>query len=202
MSNPKPPLDIIPSVFFTEWLPAHFKPTQSDSLRIKLQVTLTGELGGTWTLDTTTNNLVVTPQASSDADVSIQQSVMDWRALFIGDSDPALQLLPQEKSVLDLLYININACELLDQIQGNITIYITYYNERTWSLSVLLKTGSDISVSLDSETVTQLKNKTLTPMQAYMDGMIKIDGDIGFAIQTGAILVSRLAATGMSLNSL
>ena len=100
----RPPRDITPTRFFSDWLPREFasefgagKRAASD---ITVAVDLEGEGGGHWVLDVRGGTLSVRGPGDEGPAPMVQlwQSVQDWRALAVGEDGANVDLAPPQAS--------------------------------------------------------------------------------------------------------
>src|SRR5262252_5975668 len=106
----RPPPDVTPQGFFSEWLPREFssefgagKRTASD---ITVAISLEGEGGGQWILDVKDGLLSLRAGHGGPApSVSLRQTVADWRALAVGEEGSSVDLAPPQASPLDVLFV-------------------------------------------------------------------------------------------------
>jgi putative sterol carrier protein len=192
------PENITPAQFFEEWLPA-----QAQSLEIKpardllVRIELSGDEGGVWELAVTAAGLKTargngTPEK---ADVTIRQTVADWRAVVAGEPG-GVKLVPQGGSPTNMLFIDKAAQQVLNTVRGQICFEVSGYNGRTWQAHVAFGQGAakaqpDTTINVDAETYAAMMARTLPPPQAYFQGKIRITGDANLAMQLGMLMMAR-----------
>jgi putative sterol carrier protein len=165
----KPPADITPQRFFEEWLPSQLASAGHRAERpLTVRVRLDGQGGGHWELRLAQTGLSVGPAGSGDADVTLLQSVEDWRAIALGEPGT---------------------------VKGTIRFEVTEYNARTWSILVRFGAGDpaapDATISIDAETYAEILARRMAPPQAYFAGKVKLAGDVNLALQLGMAMMPR-----------
>ncbi len=101
MERAKPPDDIRPEVFFTEWVPASVasdasRGRQLGTTRAELVFALTGEGGGDFTLAIDAGRVVGRAGRSESPDLVVTVDVGTWRALNRGDLSAPEALLKRK----------------------------------------------------------------------------------------------------------
>jgi hypothetical protein len=197
----RPPRDIDAHHFFTEWLPrefvAEFGPGKRSSTDITVAVRLEGEGGGHWILDVNDGVLAVRPAGHPGVapQVSMTQTVADWRAVAVGEAG-ATDLAPPQASPLDVLFVDPASRQVMASVKGTVRFEVTGYNGRTWWMQV--KFGQqpepaqpDATISVDAETYAKMLARTLAPPEAYFSGKIVLRGDTSLAMQLGVAMLPR-----------
>jgi hypothetical protein len=194
MAN-RPPPDITPAEFFETWLPSQLPAGQGTAVPITVRVRLYGDGGGGWDLRSGPSGVTVTAAGEGEPDVSLMQTVADWRAIVAGEPG-AVSLAPPQASATDILFLDRTAQQVVQSAKGTFRFEVTGYNGRTWSLAV--KIGSqpvaaqpDATISVDADTYAAMLARTLPAPQAYFTGKVKITGDASLAMQIGMALMPR-----------
>jgi hypothetical protein len=189
-----PPSDITPASFFHDWLPAQINgKIAGPTPPILCRVTLAGDGGGAWDLTLGASGLTAGPAGTGAADVSMSQSVADWRAFWLGEGTNAPLAPPQPES---------QATRLLDgrmlanvrQVKALFRFEIAGFEGRTWSLDLALgpvKPAPDATVTVDLATYRGLLDRSIPAPAAYFSGRIKIAGDMALAMQVAMTLAQR-----------
>ncbi|RMH40158.1 MAG: hypothetical protein D6689_14710 [Deltaproteobacteria bacterium] len=199
MAIERPPRDITPDAFFRDWLPAQYRAaaaTTGTPPDTTVVVELTGEGGGQWTVETHGGELTVRPGRAEQADLVLSLSVDDWRAALCGE-DGAADLLPQQVDPAKLLVAaDPQTRQLLEATAGTLTFEIPGFNGRTWSIAVSLKGSAEpaATITIDADTLAQIRSGELAAPQAYFAGKIQIAGDANFAMQLAMSLMARQPA--------
>jgi hypothetical protein len=200
----RPPRDITPGRFFTDWLPREFasefgagKRAASD---ITVAIDLEGEGGGRWVLDVKGGTLSVrAPDESGPAPVvSLWQTVQDWRALAVGEDGANVDLAPPQASALDVLFVDPASRQILQAVKGMVRFEVDGYNGRTWSMRVKFGTQPersepDATIIVDAATYADILARKLAPPEAYFSGKIQLRGDTSLAMQLAMAMLPRFA---------
>ena len=193
----KPPADITPQQFFETWLPeqlAGAPPVKPATVRVRLD----GEGGGVWDLVLGPSGLTVVPGGGTgEAEVTLAQTVADWRAITVGEPG-AVTLAPPQAKPTDILFLDRAAQQVVAMVKGTIRFEVTGYNGRTWALIAKLGPGptpevADATMSVDAETYAAILARVIPPAAAYFQGKVKIAGDANLAMQLGMALMPRFS---------
>ena len=193
----KPPADITPQQFFETWLPeqlAGAPPVKPTTVRVRLD----GEGGGVWDLVLGPSGLTVVPGGGTgEAEVTLTQTVADWRAITVGEPG-AVTLAPPQAKPTDILFLDRAAQQVVAMVKGTIRFEVTGYNGRTWALIAKLGPGptpevADATMSVDAETYAAILARVIPPAAAYFQGKVKIAGDANLAMQLGMALMPRFS---------
>jgi len=197
----RPPDDITVSELFERWLPAAFA---ASGYRVPagapvVRVSISGADGGSWELHADNGTLSVGPAGREPPDVWIRQSVADLRVA-LGATDPDLPtLLPPGVAAHHVLFGDPQDVELLRQVSGRLLFELEGRRRRRWALDVGVgKTGVSAgrprtTLRVDAATFEGVRSGSLPPMQALLDGRLKLEGDRGLAMQVLLLFGSRLA---------
>src|SRR5262249_59150837 len=79
----RPPADITPQRFFEEWLPAQAAAQGGAPTPMTVRVRLLEDDGGSWDLRLGPGGLSVAAPSEGEPEVTIVQSVADWRAIAV-----------------------------------------------------------------------------------------------------------------------
>jgi putative sterol carrier protein len=197
MTAVRPPADITPGRFFEEWLPAQLAAAPRGNLKpMTVRVSLDGDGGGAWDLKID-GGLTVVKASAADPEVTILQTVQDWKAIAVGEAG-AVNLAPPQSSPMDILFLDRAAQDVLGAVRGTIRFEVTGYNGRTWQLTVKfgpqpLATEPNATISVDAETYAGMLARTIPPPQAYFTGKIKLLGDAGLAMQLAMAMMPRFS---------
>lgn len=197
----RPPSDITPTRFFESWLPQQLAAAPRGNLKaMTVRVSLDGDAeGGAWDLKIEPTGLTVDKASPGGAepDVTILQSVQDWKAIAVGEPG-AVTLAPPQASPMDALFLDRSAQDVLSSVKGTVRFEVTGYNGRTWCLTVKfgpqpLAVEPNATISVDAETYAGMLARTIPPPQAYFTGKIKLLGDASLAMQLGMALMPRFS---------
>jgi hypothetical protein len=130
--------------------------------------------------------------------VTLTQSVQDWRAAAVGE-EGAVNLAPPQASPLDVLFVDPASRQILATIKGSVRFEVTEYNGRTWWMQVRFGTGpspvdADATIVVDAVTYGAMLARKLAPPEAYFGGKIQLRGDTGLAMQIGMAMLPRFTA--------
>jgi hypothetical protein len=197
----RPPPDIAVAELFERWLPAAFAASgyRAPAGAPIVRASISGTDGGSWELRADEGTLSVGPAGREPPDVWLRQSVADLR-VSLGGTDPDLPvLLPPGVAMHHILFGDPRDVELLRQVSGRLLFELEGRRRRRWSLDVGVgKTGVSAgrprtTLRVDSATFEGVRSGSIPPMQALLDGRLKLEGDRGLAMQVLLLFGSRLA---------
>lgn len=196
----RPPPDIAVAELFERWLPEAFAAagTRAPAGAPTVRVTISGPGGGTWQAHADGATLTITAGERAAPDVWIRQPIADLRVV-LGAPDPDLPaLLPAGWSIREILLAAPGDVDLVRQISGRLLFEIEGRRRRRWALDVAFgKAGvaagrPRTTVRTDAATFDGLRAGTMAPMQALLDGRLKVEGDRALAMQLLLLVGSRL----------
>ncbi len=200
MAINRPPQDITPQAFFSDWLPNEYSalraaagdaPPPPDTV---VSVTVDGDGGGAWTLSMTGGDLSVSEGADAGALVALTQTVQDWRAIIVGE-DGAPDFMPENANPIDLMLRgDQGAADMLKTVNGTFVFVVGDFNGRDWKLRLSFNGAAEpeATISVDTGTIAQIRSGEMAAPQAYFSGKIQITGDAAFAMQLGMQLMARM----------
>ena len=144
---------------------------------------LEGPNGGTWYMNIHDGEMTVSKQAAQSPLVSVHQTRADWEALAraAGGSAPM---------GTDLTASRI---ERLREIKGTLEFRLAT-GDAERRVEVRLGpdgAGSRVTLALKAEDAIRLQSGELRPEAAFVQGLVKLQGDITLAMQLGAVLFAR-----------
>ena len=144
---------------------------------------LEGADGGTWYMNLHDGRMVVESEPAHPPLVSVHQSRADWEGLAqaAGGGTPM---------GTDLTASRI---ERLREIRGTLEFRLTT-GDTERRVEVRLGpdgSGSRCTLSMKAEDALRLQSGELRPEVAFMQGLVKLQGDITLAMQLGAVLFGR-----------
>ena len=144
---------------------------------------LDGVDGGTWYMNLHDGRMVVESEPAQPPLVSVHQTRADWEALAqaAGGGTPM---------GTDLTASRI---ERLREIRGTLEFRLTT-GDTERRVEVRLGpdgSGSRCTLSMKAEDALRLQSGELRPEVAFMQGLVKLQGDITLAMQLGAVLFGR-----------
>jgi hypothetical protein len=145
---------------------------------------LEGPDGGTWYMNLREGQMVVGRQPAEPPLVSVHQTRADWEALAraAGGATPM---------GADLTASRI---ERLREIRGTLEFRLaTGDTERRVEVRLGPDdgAGSRCTLSMKAEDALRLQNGELRPEAAFIQGLVKLQGDVTLAMQLGAVLFAR-----------
>jgi putative sterol carrier protein len=200
----RPPDDITPEAFFTRWLPAQAAAAGAGAgvasgTPLTLRVRLDGEGGGAWDLRLGADGLEVTAASGDDAsaDVLLQHSVADWRAVVVGEPG-AVALVPEGVTPAALFAGGILAQAQANAatVKGTLRFEVTGFNGRVWNLTArfgrqAVAVPPNATVTLAADTYAAILRGELAHAQAFFAGKVTIAGDAGLAMQAAMAFTPR-----------
>ena len=213
---PNSPVD--PRTFFEETIPALFAewvPEERErGVDVKLGVVLHSAVddeGGDWTLHFTAGELHVLAGRATDCDLTIVQSVSDWRSA-IWEGRPALiadgvaALTKSGPAGLrppggEAGEGHPEALKQLSDLEGLIEAVIAGDPDPAdvkdggrvdWRIGVQFGTGPirdspDATIQLGTGQAEAIRSGDLHPVEALITGQLRLEGDLGLIIQLQAI---------------
>ncbi len=202
MNGNRPPRDITPAGFFSDWLPrefaAEFGAGKRAAADITVAVKLEGEGGGEFILDVKGGSLQQrAPGEPGPATmVSMTQSVADWRALAVGEDGANVDLAPPQASPLDVLFVDPPSRQLMNAIKGLVSFEVHGYHGRTWAMEVKFGTQAersepDATISVDAVTYAAILSRKMAPPEAYFSGKIQMRGNTSLGMQLAMGMLPR-----------
>jgi hypothetical protein len=194
----RPPVDITPERFFTQWLPAEIERLGSATgvPDMLVRITLSGQGGGTWDLLTRQGRLLVSPPVDVASPlVTLSMTVRDWRAIVVGEEGP-VDLAPRASTSTDLLFVDSAAQKILATINGTFRFEVRDYNDRTWTLVATFGDQPpgdtpDSVIAIDAVTYGAILAGELMAPEAYFSGKITVEGDQALGLQVGLALLPK-----------
>lgn len=196
----RPPSDITPRDFFESFLPREYerlKPSGGPTPpSLKLQIQLEGDGGGTWVLALANGALTVSPQAIADADITVTQSVDDWRVVTVGVATGPDLTLPAGMSIESLLDVPPAIQQALATTRGTLRVEIPGFLGRTFGLGITFHGAAEpaATITVDAETLAQIRSGALPAPQAFFAGKILLSGDTAFAMQLIMTIMAQAQA--------
>ena len=162
MQANRPPRDITPARFFTDWLPREFASEFGAGKRAASDITVAVDLEGRRRRrsgSSTSRRHAQRPRARATPGpapmVQLWQSVQDWRALAVGEDGANVDLAPPQASPLDVLFVDPASRQILSAVKGTVRFEVTGYNGRTWWMHVKFgtqpgKREPDATITVDA----------------------------------------------------
>lgn len=188
-----------PQEFFEKMLPdlaaskAGELSDEQKAVNHAVGVVLTGDGGGSWTMAIEGGALKVSGGSIADgANPVVSLSVEDWRGVLTGKK----AMLAAGGAGADMMAIDPSQFKpaLLDRIKPIAgTIRFVVEDPDQGDLEVTLKFGANApdepqcTVSTDVETAKATQDGSMNPQMAFMQGKVKIVGDMNLAMQVGSL---------------
>jgi len=153
------------------------------SAEATVALVLDGSGGGTWYMNLHDGRMVVETEPAQPPLVSVHQTRADWEAL----AQAAGGATPMGTD------LTASRIERLREIRGTLEFRLTTDDTER---RVEVRLGPDGSgarciLSLKAEDALRLQSGELRPEVAFMQGLVKLQGDITLAMQLGAVLFGR-----------
>jgi len=214
-----PASPIPPSEFMERVLPQALAdaglPEGTDDLAVKLGVRLEGEDGGEWVLEIGGGDVRVTPGSRADAAFTYAQSVDDWRGALwegrggaVGRAAAAL-FRPEWRAEAGAGAPGLGAApspaalEAMRSLSGVVRLVVSEGEggaggPGSWRLDLVLGPGeipaeATTTVHVSADDAEAMGRGELDPMQAFMAGRIRVEGDMTLMLQMQA---AQLQAAG------
>jgi hypothetical protein len=209
--SPVPPAELL-----ERWLPKAFAEAElPDEMRasdLRLGVCLTGKGGGEWVLELEGGELRVRPTSRGDTAFSYVQSVADWlgalwegRGGLVGQATAGL-FRPGEMPVAGgasgaagmVALPSPAAIEQMRALDGLVRVLVTDGQGGDWSVGFKLGPGPipalpTTTVAVAEADVAAMQRGELNPLEAFMAGRIRVDGDMTLVMQMQAIAMQAAA---------
>ena len=152
-----------------------------------LELVLEGDGGGTWLLHLQAGDMQLVDRAPSPPLVRIYQSRADWQALVHAQRASGSAGTPIGG---DLTHDRI---ERLRGLQGVVEFRLTT-DDGEHSVQVQFGTGDRTpprcTLRMRAEDARRLQAGELAPQAAFLQGLVKLEGDVALAMQVGAVFLT------------
>lgn len=152
---------------------------------------LTGSGGGEWTISFADGDVSVKSGIQAGANPVVSLSEEHWREVMQGKR--VTMGAVGNFTDLDMSHFKPVLLQRLKPIKG--TLKIVVENEAEGDMDTLVKFGEGApdnpttTMRLKSEIAQQIQEKKLNPQQAFMQGHIKIQGDMNLVMQVAALMM-------------
>ena len=195
MVTPVPPSDITPADFFERWLPEQYQAMRANLAGVPpdgvIRIELTGDQGGVWVLRLSGGDLAVAVGAGDGpANIEIRQSVVDWRQITTRAAAEGGD--PTSAASIDRLLASPALGQLFHSVKGTIRVQISGLEGRDFSAEITFGGAAEPStgISVDADTLEQIRSGALPAPQAFFSGRIQITGEPALAMQVGMAFMS------------
>ena len=207
---------VSPRVFMEEVVPSLFRSVELDAadreVDLGVGVVLEGEEGGDWTIRFAAGELEVQDTRAHDAQLTVIQSVEDWRAA-LWEGRPSLVA----DAVTRLREDGAEAMRPppgphgarpdplrgISDLRGRIEIVIE--DDRgaagDWSVGILVGEGPvpdspQATIRLGAAEAEAIRLGDLHPLEALITGQLQLEGDLGLILQLQAVAMTLSMAAG------
>lgn len=207
-SSPVPPAELL-----EKWLPQAFEeadlPEDVRTSDVRLGLVLEGQGGGEWVLSVESGKLRVEPASRDDTAFTFVQSVDDWRgALWQGRGGAvgkaAAGLFRPSEGLAGAgggmgAVPNPAALEQMRQLDGLVRVLVTGGQGGDWSVGFKLGPGAipakpTTTLAVSEADAGAMQRGELNPLEAFMAGRIRVEGDMTLVMQMQAISMSARKA--------
>jgi len=135
---------------------------------------------------------------ADEADVWVRFSHVDFQALLHRDPDLP-PLVPVDRDLVDLMVVDAADLDRFAQLSGRLALEIQGRKRRRFSLDVAFgslgfKAGRPRStISIDGAALEALMNGSKAPLQALLEGRVRVDGDRALAMQALMLVAATTA---------
>lgn len=202
------PAPITPEVFFTEKVAPQFRRRIDEMQRQimtlqqqvqermnaqgSMRIVVEGDGGGTWYLNTKNGEMTVTTEPAFPPVMTVYQSraYFDWAASMASESGLFGPSSRNNQSELTKSRI-----ERLQKIKGLLQFTFTHLpdgSERSFCIHLgdgERPAAPQTTLSMKAEDAQKMARGELNPQMAFMNGTIKVTGDMALAMQFGAAMM-------------
>ncbi|MEM9175357.1 MAG: SCP2 sterol-binding domain-containing protein [Myxococcota bacterium] len=206
---------VSPRVFMEDVVPALFAEVElepdEETVDLRVGVVLEGEEGGEWTLHFVEGELGIRDHREEEAELTVIQSVADWRAALwegrpplvaegverirVGGANEMRPSAPADGQP------RVDPLKGISDLRGRIEMVIEGTGEARWSVGVLVGPGAvpdspQATITLGDAEAEAIRTGALHPLEALISGQLQLDGDLGLILQLQAVAMTLSMATG------
>ena len=186
-----------PQEFFEKMLPklatskAGDLSAEQKAVNHAVGVALTGTGGGSWTLSIEGGALKVAEGISATANPVVSLSVEDWRGIMTGKKAMLAAAGGANLMAIDPSKFKPALIDRIKPIKGTICFVVEDPDQGDLRVTIKFGEGApeqpQCTVSTDVETAKATQTGALNPQAAFMQGKVKIVGDMNLAMQVGSL---------------
>lgn len=181
------PEDISVQDYFLDFVPENFGKELQESgveglegTELNAQFEITGEGGGTYTVNVKDGKEVTTSEGPADGpNIAVTLDVDAWRDAVTGKLGSAADLFTDITQLTDPKRL-----EAVNSLQGTVDLVLTKEDGSTFNVKLVFNTADSPSVEISSSVDVwgQIMSKETDAPRAFMSGQLAIKGDMPFAL--------------------
>jgi hypothetical protein len=202
-----------PNLFFANEVPTAFTKAVADvngkiqklerlrddmkAAELLIRVNLTGDGGGLWDIKVAGGTASVGPKSDLVPHVGVTQSVDDWRATVTGavtfglaPGTPGQKPNPAQQFTQ---FAQKSKVDKIKTLNGTIRFVVTDIPTRgEWMLDLTFGNAAPepkCTVATKDSDAKEMASGKLNPQAAFMAGKMRVQGDMGLAMQLGTLLM-------------
>ncbi len=204
---PRPPADITPKTYFSEWLPSQIDNFQDmiaemgSDVDATVSIRVTGDTGGDWSIKLANGEAKVSDGLQDDAIVTITISETNMVEALTGSrpempadiSDIQSAGLPMMggSNPVDAIASMKDKMDAVKNINGSIQLKID--DEKPFAATIKfagpVTEEPTATMIINSDTAKELASGELNPQAAFMAGKLQIQGDMGLLMQLAQFMM-------------
>lgn len=204
---PRPPADITPKAYFSEWLPSQFTDFKDmiaevgGDIDASVSVRVTGDAGGEWAIKLANGNVEVSDGLKDDSLVTVTISDKNMIEAVSGSRPEMPTDLSQVQeggipmiggsNPIDAIANMKDKMDAIKNINGSVQFKIDDANPFAVTVKFAGPMTEEPSATLivNSDTAKELTTGELNPQAAFMAGRLQIQGDMGLLMQLAQFMM-------------
>jgi putative sterol carrier protein len=185
--QPEVPADVTPAQFFEQLLPMGFMAEASASgaaaQDFTLQFHLNGDRGGEWHA-AIANGAMQVRQGRADANLTVALTVEDWRDAVLGRNGATLALIiPQRRPDRPDNTARAKA------LKGTMAVELSRPDIEPFRVEMCFNNAAapKTTLRMTLSDYLAMQNGTQNGQQLFMQGRIRVEGDMGFLMQVASL---------------